>query len=98
LKDLFSRWGLPSKIITDNGKQFVSKQIEDFFTNLGITHSRTALYHPQSNGAVERFNRFLTDQLRLARVEHKPVDEVSSQLYRHTAQLGTARLKDRLQS
>ena len=27
-----------------------------------------------ANGAVERFNRFLTDQLRLARVENKPVD------------------------
>ena len=75
LEELFSRWGLPTKIITDNGKQFVSRQIEEFFTSLGIEYARTALNHPQANGAVERFNRFLTDQLRLARVEIKPVDE-----------------------
>ena len=75
LKDLFSRWGLPQRIITDNGKQFVSKQLEDFLRSLGVSHSRTALYHPQANGAVERFNRYLTDQLRIARVENRNVEE-----------------------
>ena len=63
LEELFSKWVLPAKIITDNGKQFVLRQMEDFFKSLGIEHARTALYHPQANRAVERFNRFLTDQL-----------------------------------
>ena len=27
LEKLFARWGLPTKIITNNGKQFVSHQI-----------------------------------------------------------------------
>ena len=75
------------KIITDNGKQFVSRQIEDFFKSLGIEHARTALYHPQANRAVERFNRFLTDQLRLAQVENKPVDNaifIALSMYRST--------------
>ena len=44
--------------------------------SLGIAHSRTSLYHPQSNGAVERFNRYLTDQLRIGRVEGRSVDDV----------------------
>ena len=94
LQELFSRWGLPAKIITDNGKQFVSRQIEDFFTSLGIHHSRTALYHPQANGAVERFNRYLTDQLRLARVENKPVDDaifIALSMYRSTRHCTTQR-------
>ena len=75
LKDLFSRWGLPTRIISDNGKQFVSREIEAFLSSLSIAHSRTALYHPQSNGAVERFNRYLTDQLRIARIEGRTVEE-----------------------
>ena len=71
LEELFSRWGLPTKIITDNGKQFVSRQIEEFFTSLPLERARTELYHPQANGALERFNRFLTKQLRLAGVDSK---------------------------
>ena len=67
--ELFLRCGLPTKIIIDNGKQFVSRQITRFFTSLGIEHAQTALNYPQANGAVERFNRFLTDQIRLWRVE-----------------------------
>ena len=38
LKELFSRWGLPIKVITYNGKQFVSHQIEEFKW-LGIEHA-----------------------------------------------------------
>ena len=74
LEELFSRWGLPTKIITDNGKQFESRQFEDIFKSLGIEHARPTLYHPPANKAVECINRFLTDQLRLARVENSPVD------------------------
>lgn len=94
LKELFSRWGLPTRIITDNGKQFVSREIETFFVSLGIKHSRTALYHPQSNGAVERFNRYLTDQLRIARVEGRSVDEAlftALSAYRSTKHCTTQR-------
>jgi transposase InsO family protein len=55
LEDLFSRWGLPKCIVTDNGLQFVSAEFPTYLSRLGIHHSRTATYHPQANGAVERF-------------------------------------------
>ena len=57
---------------------------------LGIEHARTALYHHQANGEVERFNRFLTDQLRLERVENKPVDNALFIALSCTSRLGTA--------
>ena len=57
LEDLFVRWGLPSTIVTDNGPQFVSGQLESFLEKKGIQHIRTSLYHPQANGGVERFNQ-----------------------------------------
>lgn len=78
LKDLFFHWGLPVRVITDNGKQFVAREFEEFFSSLSISHSKTALYHPQANSAIERFKRFLTDQLRLSRVENQLVDKKSS--------------------
>lgn len=46
LERLFSKWGLATKVITDNGKQFVLRQIEDFFKSLCIEHAETALYNP----------------------------------------------------
>ena len=74
LADTFARWGLPEEIISDNGRQFVSREFEEFLRNLNIKHSRTALYHPQANGAVERFNRVLKEGLRVGKYEGKPFE------------------------
>ena len=80
---------LPQRVISDNGKQFVSAEFEQILQSLGIAHSRTSLYNPQSNGALERFNRYLTDQLRIGRVEGRSVDDVlftALSAYRSTCQ------------
>ena len=48
--------GLPELLITDNGPQFVTSEFESFCQARGINHTRTALYHPRSNGRlVETF-------------------------------------------
>ena len=72
---MFARWGVPREIITDNGRQFVSREFKEFLAQLNIKHSRTALYHPQANGAVERFNWVIKEGLRVARVEAKSFDK-----------------------
>ena len=72
LSELFARWGIPERIISDNGRQFVSKDFENFCAELNIKHSKTALYHPQSNGAVERFNRVLKEGIRADKHEARP--------------------------
>ena len=64
LCDLFVRWGLPRVVITDNGPQFRSEDFATFLSSKGIQHSRTAVYHPQSNGGVERFNQVIKQGLR----------------------------------
>ena len=56
LRKMFARHGLPEQIVTDNGPQFVSTELEfaTFMKGNGIRHIRSAPYHPASNGQVER--------------------------------------------
>ena len=64
LDSLFSHWGLPRTITTDNGPQMVSAEFSTYLQSKGIRHVRTAYYHPQANGGVERFNQSLKNGLR----------------------------------
>ena len=52
-----SRFGVPSSIVTDRGRQFESQLWNNLMALLGIKRSRTTSYHPQSNGMVERYHR-----------------------------------------
>lgn len=55
-KNVITRFGVPSRIITDNGAQFSSGQFQEFYNKLGIKVHFALVAHPQSNGAVERAN------------------------------------------
>ncbi|XP_052566093.1 uncharacterized protein K02A2.6-like [Culex pipiens pallens] len=55
LRETCSRYGNPDVLVSDNGTQFTSGQFEEFCRANGVTHLRTAPYHPQSNGQAERF-------------------------------------------
>ena len=54
LRTLFSRFGLPETIVSDNGTCFVSIEFEAFLKSNGIRHHTSAPYHPASNGLTER--------------------------------------------
>jgi hypothetical protein len=56
------RYGLPRRIISDNGSQFISAVMQKITFCLGITQSLTPVYHPEAN-PVERRNRDLKTQL-----------------------------------
>ncbi len=47
------------RIISDNGPQFVAKDFKEFIRLCGMTHVRTSLYYPQSNGKLERWHKTL---------------------------------------
>ncbi len=47
------------RIISDNGPQFVAKDLKEFIRVSGMDHVRTSPYYPQSNGKVERLNQTL---------------------------------------
>lgn len=58
MNEIFSRYGLPKYIVSDNGPQFVSHLFRNFCETFGIQQNLTANYHPQSN-MTERVNRTL---------------------------------------
>lgn len=53
LREVFARFGLPKKIVTDNGRQFVSEEFMEFCTRNKIKFMTPSPYHPSSNGAAE---------------------------------------------
>jgi hypothetical protein len=57
VRECFSRFGIPETIVTDNGRQFVSREFEHFCNSNGIRHTTSSAYHPRSNGEAERFVR-----------------------------------------
>ena len=54
LRQLFSAYGLPEQLVSNNGPQFVAQEFDSFMKINGIKHIRTLPYHLASNGVVER--------------------------------------------
>ncbi len=48
-----------TRIISDNGSQFVARDFREFIKVSGMTHVRTSPYYPQSNGKIERWHQSL---------------------------------------
>ena len=64
LRSWIPLFGVPSVITSDQGAQFTSSVWSALCRFLGIVHSPTTSFHPQSNGIVERFHRQLKVSLR----------------------------------
>jgi transposase InsO family protein len=51
------------RVMTDNARNYTpSKVFKKALSDLGISHRRTRLYRPQTNGKAERFNRTLLEE------------------------------------
>ena len=57
LIQLFSQWGAPSILQSDNGKEFVAEVIGRICSSLGIELRHGRPRHPMSQGQVERVNQ-----------------------------------------
>ena len=51
LKTLFSQFGLPNILVSDNGSCFTSAEFQDFLLS---KHWKSSPYHPSSNGLAEK--------------------------------------------
>lgn len=72
-----SRFGCPTKLTSDQGRQFESDLFRNLMKYLGIHKLRTTPYHPQSNGLLERWHRALKVALMARLQDNKSwVDEL----------------------
>src|ERR1700736_6308236 len=62
---IFKLHGVPKKIITDRGPQYVSKFMGEFFRLIGITGNPSTAYHLQTDGQTERVNQEVETFLRI---------------------------------
>lgn len=63
LEAIFLRHGAPRVLLSDRGKAFLSKLLEDVLRTCNTIHKTTTSYHPQTNGLTERFHRTLSDMI-----------------------------------
>ena len=72
-EEVFSRWGDPRAILSDNGPQFISKAWKDACNRWETQHWTTAIYHPRANPA-ERRKQEIKKGLHLQDDEHRKWD------------------------
>ena len=67
IKACIATHGKPESLQTENGSEFVNKELKMYLSKNRIHHIRGSPYHPQSQGAVEAFNRTVQNYLYLAK-------------------------------
>lgn len=72
LSTVVSRGVNTLELLTDNDPAFMSAEFKAFLATRNITHCRSTIYYPQSNGEAERWNRVLQDCFQIADIEGQP--------------------------
>ena len=64
MMQIFARYGMPSELLTDQGSVFTSKLTALMCKTFGISKIQTTPYHPQSDGALERWHACLKGMIK----------------------------------
>ena len=87
-RSVFADYGICEIVVSDNGPQFVSEEMKDFFRLNGVKHITSAPYHPRSNGLAERFVQTFKQALKAAKRDSGTIQTKLSKFllqYRNTA-------------
>ena len=64
IKHIVLKYGIPLEILTDQSLHFMSESFKELAKLLHVKHVHCSVYHPQSNGSLERSHKVLVDYLR----------------------------------
>ncbi|GKV09019.1 hypothetical protein SLEP1_g20584 [Rubroshorea leprosula] len=80
---ILCRFGIPKRIIADNGPQFRAAALRSFCDDYGIELALTSVYTPQSNGQAESANKIVLRGLktRVLATHSNWVDELNKVLW-----------------
>ncbi|CAF4957616.1 unnamed protein product [Rotaria sp. Silwood1] len=62
-QEYICRYGVPKSILSDQGTHFKNQLMEAMAKLIGYNHIFSSVYHPQTNGMVERFNATFVPQI-----------------------------------
>jgi transposase InsO family protein len=65
LQNIIYRFGVPKRVLTDNGTQFKGAKFLKCCTDFGIDHQPSSTVHPQTNGQVERTNELFLQDMKI---------------------------------
>ncbi|CAL2247205.1 unnamed protein product [Prunus armeniaca] len=88
-KNIICRFGCPQSIVTDNGTQFVGRQITAFFGKYGIKQHLSTPQYPQGNGSTSRqesYGLIARPKGDRPKRHHFPWPMGQKQLFPHTSQ------------
>ena len=71
LDKMFSEYGIPDVLRSDNGPPFNSREFNEFSKYLGFVHRKVTPYWPRANGEVDRFMRTIKKVIKTAVMENK---------------------------
>jgi len=77
VEQIVLKHGAPARILTDRGRHFTAKMLQQVCNKLSTKHVTTTSYHPQCNGMTERLNRTLIAMMKMYVAENqKDWDEI----------------------
>ncbi|KAF0730073.1 hypothetical protein AaE_009327, partial [Aphanomyces astaci] len=71
IDEVLCRFGVPDRLLSDRGSNFVSELATTMYATLGINKLASAAYHPQGQGLVERFNHTIIQMLKIYVNDHQ---------------------------
>ena len=66
----FTLFGVPKSIQSDQGTNFMAHAFQQVMNQLGIKQYKSSAYHPESQGALERFHQTLKTMIKMYCIEN----------------------------
>jgi hypothetical protein len=92
-QNIICRFGVPRELTVDNGKQFDYYTFKEYCKSLGTHVKFSSVYHPQSNGVVERENGLIFSGIKKCLFDQKKgkwVDELPKVIWSHNTTVSRA--------